>query len=83
MPRLKHDVAIWENTEKTEIYALPLGVKDAYGATIYPVLNDHTWKFHCTLPAGAEVTNVVKVNDQRVKCTLAGITVHTAEWALD
>ena len=83
MAVIKYDTAVWHHRDDGETYTFPLGVGDAYGAEIYPLFNDVQWVFKGTLPAGLTVTDVNPVTEQRVRCKLAGVTVNTAEWAID
>lgn len=76
-----YDLAIWHNNADGETYAFPIGAKDILGDEVIPAINYDDWTGRGVLPKGLQVTNVRPVTGNRVRCTIAGITMNTADWA--
>ena len=79
---LKFPVAVWSNKDERRYYAFPLGAKDVLGDTIYPAIDNLTWEYRGTLPQGTPVQDVRPDRGDRVTCTLGGVKVYTAKWAI-
>ena len=82
---LKMDVTVWFRTGEEAWYAFPLGQVDTPWAaedTVYPAIDDVDWHFKGTWPAGLEVGQVEQVAGHKVRCTIAGKMLYTADWAI-
>jgi hypothetical protein len=81
--KTKYDVAVWHKLDDGETYAFPLGVKDAWGGEVVPLIDNAGWQYNGTLPKGQPVAEVKPVTGNRVRCKLAGKSVNTADWAIE
>jgi hypothetical protein len=93
--RTLYDVAIWHHVSDGEMYAFPLGADEYFLADAdmqaalgkrppvpYPQINSPDWQFKGALPKGMAVINVEAEAHKRVRCTIAGVSVMTADWVL-
>lgn len=83
MIKLKYAVAVWHRSEGSTTYAFPIGAKDEFGEEMYPLINEATWQYKGTLPRGMPVSDINKIEGNKIKCKVAGCEVYTADWALE
>lgn len=81
--KTKYDLAVWHNSEEPSTSAFPIGAKDAWGDEIFPLLDERTWTYKGTMPRGCPVTDIKRLEGNKVQCKLGGTTVFTADWAIE
>ena len=81
--KTKYALTIWHHLTNGETFAFPIDAPTPWGGVIYPILNPDEWAYKGTLQKGMDVSNVKTIAGNRVKCTIGGASVNTANWAYD